>query len=115
LNKINVDSLKKFQHHQKLKQAALTAIAVHLSPKDIAHLKEVFKNLDYNGDGCLNLDELRAGIADLRSGEDLMQLLTAADTDKNGTINYTGKQTTHVILWARIHFLEKINNSNIKL
>ena len=68
----NRDSLKKFQHHQKLKQAALTAIAVHLSPKDIAHLKEVFKNLDHNGDGCLNLDELRAGIADMRSGEDLM-------------------------------------------
>lgn len=96
LNKINVDSLKKFQHHQKLKQAALTAIAVHLSPKDIAHLKEVFKNLDHNGDGCLNLEELRAGIADMRSGEDLMQLLTAADTDKNGKINYTGKHTSHV-------------------
>ena len=91
LNKINVDSLKKFQHHQKLKQAALTAIAVHLSPKDVAHLKEVFKNLDHNGDGCLNLDELREGISEIRNGEELIQLLQAADTDKNGTINYTGK------------------------
>lgn len=35
LNKINIDSLKNFQHHQKLKQAALTAIAVHLNPKDV--------------------------------------------------------------------------------
>jgi Ca2+-binding EF-hand superfamily protein len=69
----------------------LTAIAVHLSPKDVAHLKEVFKNIDHNGDGCLNLDELREGIADIRNNEDLIELLRAADTDKNGTINYTGK------------------------
>jgi calcium-dependent protein kinase len=64
---------------------------VHLSPKDIAHLKEVFKSLDHNGDGCLNLDELREGIADMKNSEDLIELLQAADTDKNGTINYTGK------------------------
>ena len=64
---------------------------MHLSPKDIAHLKEVFKSLDHNGDGCLNLDELREGIADMKNSEDLIELLQAADTDKNGTINYTGK------------------------
>ena len=64
---------------------------MHLSPKDVAHLKEVFKSIDHNKDGCLNLDELRDGIADMRNSEDLMELLSAADTDKNGTINYTGK------------------------
>jgi Ca2+-binding EF-hand superfamily protein len=42
-----------------MKQVALTAIAVHLNPKDIKHLKDVFKSLDRNGDGCLNLDELK--------------------------------------------------------
>ena len=56
----------------------------------MAHLKEVFKSIDHNGDGCLNLDELREGIADMRNSEDLIDLLSAADTDKNGTINYTG-------------------------
>lgn len=90
LNKINIEALKKFQHHQKLKQAALTAIAVHLSPKDIVHLKEVFRSLDHNKDGCLNLEELRSGIADMKNGDELIELLCAADTDKNGTINYTG-------------------------
>lgn len=75
----------------KLKQAALTAIAVHLSPKDVAHLKEVFKTIDHNGDGCLNLEELREGISDMRNSEEVIYLLSAADTDKNGTINYTGK------------------------
>lgn len=62
LGKLNVDALKKFQYHQKLKQAALTAIAVHLNPKDIKQLKDVFKSLDRNGDGCLNLEELRQGL-----------------------------------------------------
>ena len=59
LTKVNIESLKKFQHHQKLKQAALTAIAVHINPKDIKHLKDTFKALDRNGDGSLNLEELR--------------------------------------------------------
>ena len=59
LNKINIDSLKSYQHHQKLKQAALTAIAVHLKPKDVQQLKDTFKDLDKNGDGCLTLEELR--------------------------------------------------------
>lgn len=59
LERINIDSLKKFQHHTKLKQAALTAIAVHINPKEIRHLKDAFKSLDKNGDGSLNLEELR--------------------------------------------------------
>jgi calcium-dependent protein kinase len=75
LNKINIEALKKFQHHQKLKQAALTAIAVHLSPKDVVHLKEVFRSLDHNHDGCLNLDELRDGINDMKNSDELIALL----------------------------------------
>ena len=90
LNKVNLESLKKFQHHQKIKQIALTAIAVHLSAKDIAHIKEVFKSLDHNGDGNLNLEELREGISEMRNSDELIDLLSGADTDKNGTINYTG-------------------------
>ncbi len=35
LNRVNLESLKKFQHHKKLKQAALTAIAVQANPNDI--------------------------------------------------------------------------------
>ena len=89
MNKINIDALKKFQHHQKLKQAALTAIAVHLSPRDVLHLKEVFKAIDHNSDGSINLTELKAGIAEMPSSDELIELLAAADTDKNGIINYT--------------------------
>ncbi len=91
LAKLNIESLKKFQHHQKLKQAALTAIAVHINPKDIKYLKDVFKSLDRNGDGCLNLDELRQGLSDMKNGDEIVSLMEAADTDKSGSINYTGK------------------------
>jgi calcium-dependent protein kinase len=75
LNKINVDSLKKFQHHQKLKQAALTAIAVHINPKDVKYLKDMFKALDKNGDGSLQLEELRQGLADIKNGDEILALM----------------------------------------
>ena len=64
---------------------------MHLNPKDIKHLKGVFKTLDKNGDGSLNLEELKIGLQDVRNGEELLVLMQAADMDKNGTINYTGK------------------------
>lgn len=90
LTKINVEGFKKFQYHSKLKQAALTAIAVHLSPKDVVNLKEIFKSLDHNMDGSLNLEELRQGLSEMKNSDDFLELLSAVDTDKNGTINYTG-------------------------
>lgn len=75
LHKMNIESLKKFQHHQKLKQAALTAIAVHINPKDIKQLKDTFKALDRNGDGSLNLEELRQGLSDVKNGEEILALM----------------------------------------
>ncbi len=89
LSKMNIDCLKKFQHHQRLKQAALTAIAVQANPNDIKQLKETFKQLDKNGDGSLTLDELRQGLQEVKNGDELLELMKAADTDGSGTINYT--------------------------
>jgi Ca2+-binding EF-hand superfamily protein len=48
---------------------------VHLNPKDIKHLKGVFKTLDKNGDGSLNLEELKIGLQDIKCGEDLLVLM----------------------------------------
>lgn len=42
LTKLNLGSFKKFQHHQKLKQAALTCIAVQANPNDIKDIKNIF-------------------------------------------------------------------------
>jgi len=41
-----------------MKQAALTAITVNVSPEEIKDLKNLFLSLDVNGDGCLSLEEL---------------------------------------------------------
>ncbi len=53
-------------------------------------LKETFIALDKNGDGSLTLEELRHGLSDFKNSEEIMELMKAADTDKSGTINYTG-------------------------
>lgn len=89
LGKINLDAIKKFQHHKKLKQAALTAIAVTANPNDIKVLKDTFKAMDKNGDGCLTFEELKIGLSDIKNAEEIMELMRAADTDHSGTINYT--------------------------
>lgn len=76
---------------------------MHLGPKDIVHIKEVFRSLDHNKDGCLNLEELKDGISEMKNSEELMELLIAADTDKNGKINYTGKESHKISILNRIH------------
>lgn len=84
-----LEQLKKFQQSKKLKQAALTAIAIQAHPGEIRQLKETFKQLDKNGDGCLTLEELKQGLSDIKNGDEILELMKAADTDNSGTINYT--------------------------
>lgn len=42
-----------------------------------------------NGDGSLTLDELKHGLQDIKNGQEILELMKAADTDNSGTINYT--------------------------
>ena len=48
------------------------------------------------------MDELRAGLGERENGEELLRILQAADTDGNGSINYTGEYQISV------SFLESI-------
>lgn len=89
LNKMDMIHLKKFQHHQKMKQAAITFIATQVSSKDIEHLKKVFGAIDKNGDGNITLKELKDGLKDVKNKDELMAIMEGADTDGSGTINYT--------------------------
>lgn len=81
--------LRKFQSHQKMKQAAITFIATQISSKDIQHLKKVFESIDKNGDGNITLKELKDGLKDVKNKDELMAIMEGADTDGSGTINYT--------------------------
>ena len=89
IKKLNIQNMKKFQPSQKVKQAALMAIAVQSDPKDIQELKEIFEELDKNGDGNINFVELQQGLGKRENAADLLEVLKAADTDNSGTINYT--------------------------
>ena len=62
MNGSKLKTFKNFANNSKMKKAALTAISVQASPDDIRELKELFQSLDKNGDGCLNMEELRVGL-----------------------------------------------------
>ena len=93
LKKLNVSNMKKFQKAEKLKQVALMAIAVQTDPNEVKELKNLFQALDVDGNGSVSLNELQSGLGERENGEQLLQILMAADTDGNGVINYTGKDT----------------------
>ena len=81
--------LKKFQAHQKMKQAAITYIATQVSSKEIEHLKRAFETLDRNGDGNITLKELKEGLSGIKNKDELIGIMEGWDTDGSGAINYT--------------------------
>lgn len=87
-----VDNLKGFRSQNKLKKAALHVIASQLGETQIKGLREVFMQLDDNGDGLLTAAEMKAGLA--KAGlkeipEDLQAILEEVDSDGSGVIDYT--------------------------
>ena len=52
-------------------------------------MKELFKSIDKNCDGSLNLSELKHGLEGKKDKDRLMELLKSADTDGSGEIDYT--------------------------
>ena len=58
LKKLNVSNMKKFQKAEKLKQVALMAIAVQTDPNEVKELKNLFQELDKDGNGSVSLSEL---------------------------------------------------------
>lgn len=44
-------------------------IAVQTDPSEIQELKEIFQELDVNGDGSISFDELQKGLGKKENGE----------------------------------------------
>jgi len=87
-----VDNLKGFRSQNKLKKAALHVIAGQMGEQQIKALRDVFTQLDKNGDGLLNSAEMKEGF--LKGGlkdipADLQQILEEVDSDGSGVIDYT--------------------------
>lgn len=88
--------LKILQSSVKLQQAAMMFIVSQLmTKKEKDELAQIFMALDKNGDGSLTQQELLEGYNKLyknqeRARSEVKYLMEIADTDNNGTIDYSG-------------------------
>jgi calcium-dependent protein kinase len=67
-----LDHFTNFGANTELKQAALTAISVQVSPDEIKELKDLFIAIDVNGDGSLSLEEIKAGLKGKANADNIM-------------------------------------------
>jgi calcium-dependent protein kinase len=86
-----LSSLAIFSTKFKLQQATLSYIASNfMMSKEISELKDAFVILDTNGDGRLNISELKAGYANiiLSSIVSIDKILENCDMDNDGMLGY---------------------------
>ncbi|KAK7283757.1 hypothetical protein RIF29_13503 [Crotalaria pallida] len=101
--------MKQFRAMNKMKKLALKVIAESLSEEDIKGLKQMFKNMDTDGNGVITLEELKSGLSRLGSKlseSEIRQLMDAADVDNSGTIDYA----EFITATMHRHKLEKDEN-----
>lgn len=90
LGESHIEAMKKFRGSNKLRKAALGALARVLEEDEIKPLKEAFIALDQNGDGTVTLSEFEAGVRKSgKLGPTLQALMKDIDFDRNDTIDYT--------------------------
>lgn len=83
--------LQQFSVMNKFKKKALRVIAEHLSVKEVADIKDMFKKMDINNRGSITLEELKHGLhkqGHQIADADVQILMEAADVDGNGTLDY---------------------------
>ena len=89
-----LDNLSKFNSDVTLKQATFSFIASQLmSKQERDNLSKVFKAFDTNGDGKLDMNEVKVGYLEhygkVMSDQEVEDMFNAVDTDKSGFIDYT--------------------------
>jgi calcium-dependent protein kinase len=89
---VDISSLRAFVETRKLQKTVMMYIASQCSDSEIVSLKEVFLQLDKNGDGSLTINELEEGLAGMPgvSREEIREIMQALDADQSGSIDYTG-------------------------
>lgn len=120
-----VKNLRRFRAQHRLKKAALHVIAGQLNDSKIKQLREIFTQLDDNGDGLLSIEELRTGIqkSELKEvPEDFQALMEEIDCDGSGVIDYTEflaatidrkTYTTEDVVWAAFRAFDIDGNGRI--
>lgn len=88
-----LEMLKKYTANQKMQQATIAFIIRHFSNSAmIRDLRNIFKEIDDNGDGSLTYEEVKNGFykfyGNEMSSEEMMRLIQKMDQDGNGTIEF---------------------------
>eukprot|EP00442_Polarella_glacialis_P009015 CAMPEP_0115076298 /NCGR_PEP_ID=MMETSP0227-20121206/16353_1 /TAXON_ID=89957 /ORGANISM="Polarella glacialis, Strain CCMP 1383" /LENGTH=501 /DNA_ID=CAMNT_0002463431 /DNA_START=159 /DNA_END=1664 /DNA_ORIENTATION=+ len=87
-----MDNLRGFRSQNKLKKAALHIIAGQLDEDQIKSLRDIFMQMDGNGDGLLTSAEMKQGLSQAGLKEippDLAAIMEDIDSDGSGVIDYT--------------------------
>jgi calcium-dependent protein kinase len=91
--KQSIENIKKFKADNKLQQAAL-AFLVHnsLYLPEVKDLMKIFKNIDQNGDGKINKEEMGQALSKMfhipEPEEEVNEIFNNVDNDNNGYIEY---------------------------
>ena len=125
--KKSIENIKQFKAENKLQQAAL-AFLVHnsLHHPQVADLKKIFKNIDQNGDGYINKEEMSQALSKMFHIPDpeaeVDEIFRNVDHDNNGYIEYEeyirasiDKEAllTNDILAYTFKFFDKDNSGSI--
>lgn len=90
LEQSSIQSLANFRAETRLQQAVYSYIVSQMLDSNyFAKLRNVFTDIDKNGDGLLSLEELELASEKFEFQMDMHEMMKQCDTDKNGFINYT--------------------------
>ncbi|CAK9014979.1 Calcium-dependent protein kinase 5 (PfCDPK5) [Durusdinium trenchii] len=109
-----LDNLHRFSKTSKFLSLCSASVAQQLSRRGLKELQGVFQALDTNGDGMLQLHEVRSGFQEMfgpqsRLLEEIDEIFERLDIDGSGAIDYTeflaaglGNRVNHEVdaLWA---------------
>jgi calcium-dependent protein kinase len=75
------------------KKIILTFIASRLNENDIRDLNKLFETFDFNNDGQISFEEFQQALLNVKYNgikqDEIKEMFTSIDTDKNGKIDYT--------------------------
>ncbi|OMJ68149.1 hypothetical protein SteCoe_34487 [Stentor coeruleus] len=98
-----LSNLNQFDSQSKLQRATLAFIVSQvMSSDEVGNLRNVFKEIDTNGDGLLSKKEIRKALESSTgfSDQDIDTLIAKVDLDQNGKVNYS-EFLTATIDWSK--------------
>jgi len=93
ISKDVIKVLRQFNKQSKLKKAITKVLAENLGEKPSKKIEEHFKNLDKDGNGKLDTEELcyllmDIGMTESKAKQEAEKMITQTDTDRSGNIDF---------------------------